>query len=55
MWVSVTLFFCDPSKRAYATVLYLRVECQDSVRVNLVFSKLRLVSVNIGNGKRPKK
>ena len=47
--------FCDASKRAYATIIYLRVEFQDSVKVNLVFSKLRLVSVDTGKGKRSKK
>ena len=48
--------FCDASKRAaYATVIYLRVEYQDNVKVNIVFSKLRLVSVVKGKGKRPKK
>ena len=47
--------FCDASKRAYATVIYLRVEYQDNVKVNLVFSKLRLVSVVKRKGKRPKK
>ena len=47
--------FCDASKRAYATVIYLRVEYQDSIKVYLVFSKLRLVSVVKGKGKRPKK
>ena len=47
--------FCDASKRAYATVIYLCVEYQDNVKVNLVFSKLRLVSVVKGKDKRPKK
>ena len=47
--------FCDASKRAYATVIYLCVEYQDNVKVNLVFSKLRLVSVVKRKGKRPKK
>jgi len=44
--------FCDASKKAYATVIYLRVEYQDKVKVNLVFSKMRLVSVNTRKGKK---
>ena len=43
--------FCDASKRAYATVIYLRVKYKDNVKVNLVFSKLRLVSVVKGKDK----
>ena len=43
--------FCDASKKAYATVIYLRVEYQEEVKVNLVFSKMRLVSVDTGKGK----
>ena len=38
------LVFCDASMKAYATALYLRIETQNSVSVNLVFSKMRLVS-----------
>jgi len=36
-------------------VIYLRVEYQDEVKVNLVFSKMRLVSVDTGKGKKPRK
>ena len=45
--------FCDASKRAYATVIYLRAEY--NVTVNLVFSKLRLVLIDKENSKKPKK
>jgi len=38
--------FCDASMKSYAAVVYLRVEKQSSVRVNLIFSKMRLVSKN---------
>ena len=47
--------FCDASKRAYATVIYLRAEYQDNVKVNVVFSKLRLVLIDTENSKKPKK
>ena len=47
--------FCDASKKAYAMVIYLRNEYKDNVKVNLVFSKLKLVSVVKGKGRRPKK
>ena len=39
----------------YATVIYLHIEHQNNVKVNLVFLKLRLVSVVKGKGRRPKK
>ena len=38
------LVFYDASIKAYATALYLRIETQNSISVNLVFSKMRLVS-----------
>ena len=38
------LVFCDASMKSYAAAVYLRVEKQGSVKVNLVFSKMRLVS-----------
>ena len=38
------LVFCDASMKAYATALYLRIETQNSVSVNLAFSKMRLAS-----------
>ena len=38
------LVFCDASIKAYATALYLRIETQNSISANLVFSKMRLVS-----------
>lgn len=47
--------FCDASKKAYATEIYLSIEYQDSAKVNLVYSKLRLVSVDTRKGEGPKK
>ena len=38
------LVFCDASMKAYATAIYLRIEKQNTFCVNLVFSKMRLVS-----------
>ena len=38
------LVFCDASMKAYATAIYLRTERQNTFCVNLVFSKMRLVS-----------
>jgi len=35
--------FCDASKKAYATAVYLHIQYQDVVRVSLVFSKMKLV------------
>ena len=32
------LIFCDTSKKSYPTAVYLHVEGNDSVKVNLVFS-----------------
>ena len=40
--------------KAYATAIYLRIEEQNSVNVNLMFSKMRLVSRGT-NKKRLKK
>ena len=36
------LTFCDASAKSYATAVYLRVVCQHSVKVNLIFSNMRL-------------
>ena len=38
------LVFCDASMKSYAAVVYLRVEKQGSVSVNLFFSKMRLAT-----------
>jgi len=38
------LVLCDASMKSYAAVVYLCVEKQSSVRVNLIFSKMKLVS-----------
>ena len=38
------LVFCDASMKSYATAVYLHIERQNCVEVNLVFSKMRLVS-----------
>ena len=48
------LVFCDASKKAYATAVYLRIQYQKSVKVNLVFSKMRLVPVSSDKGKTKK-
>ena len=45
------LIFCDASKTSYATAVYLHVEGNDSVKVNLVFSKSRLASSGKDKGK----
>ena len=37
------LVFCDASKYAYGAAVYLRQEKEDSCRVDLIFSKARLV------------
>ena len=41
------LIFCDASITSYAAVVYLRIETDNSVKVNLVFSKSRLASKEI--------
>ena len=46
--------FCDASIKAYATAIYLCIQSQDSVRVNLVFSKMRLASKGLGIKKKTK-
>ena len=38
--------FCDASAKSYATAVYLRVIYQDSIQVNLIFSKTRLTPIN---------
>ena len=48
------LVFCDVSMKAYATAIYVHIEKQNTFCVNLVFSKMRLVSKGI-HKKRPKK
>ena len=34
--------FCDASKNAYATVIYLQTTCEGNTKVNLLFSKSRI-------------
>ena len=48
------LIFCDASQTSYATAVYLHVEGNNSVKVNLVFSKSRLASSGKGKGKSKK-
>ena len=36
------LTFCNASARSYATAVYLRAVCGDTIRVYLIFSKMRL-------------
>ena len=38
------LIFCDASQTSYAAAVYLHVQSNNSVKVNLVFSKSRLAS-----------
>ena len=38
--------FCDASAKSYATAVYLRVIDEDSIQVNLIFSKTRLTPIN---------
>jgi len=38
------LVFCDASMKSYATAVNLHIERQNCVEVNLVFSKIKLVS-----------
>ena len=40
------LVFCDASVRAYAAAVYLRIVSKESIKVNLVFSKLRLAPLD---------
>ena len=51
---SQLLIFCDASMKAYATVLYLRVNDGTKFRVNLLFSKMRLVPTTRKKGKNLK-
>ena len=47
--------FCDASIiKAYATAIYLRIQNQDSVQVNLIFSKMKLASKGLGAKKKTK-
>ena len=46
--------FCNASIKAYATAIYLRTQSQDDVRVNLVFSKMRLATKGLGAKKKMK-
>ena len=53
--LSCDLFiFCDASIKAYATAIYLRIQSQDDVRVNLMFSKMRLATKGLGAKKKMK-
>ena len=45
------LIFCDASQTSYATAVYLHVEGNNSIKVNLVFPKSRLASSGKGKGK----
>jgi len=40
------LTFCDASAKSYAAAVYLRVVCGDTVRVHLIFAKMRLSPVD---------
>ena len=44
------LIFCDASQASYAAAVYLHIEGNNSVEVNLVFSKSRLASSGKSKG-----
>ena len=48
------MIFCDASQTSYATAVYLHIEGNNSVKVNLVFSKYRLASSGKSKGKSKK-
>ena len=48
------LIFCDASQTSYAAAVYLHVQSNNSVKVNLVFSKSRLASSGKCKGKSKK-
>ena len=50
------LVFCDASTKSYAAAVYLRIVGSESVRVNLVYSKMRLAPLGTkGQGKNVRK
>jgi len=49
------LVFCDASMKSYATVVYLHIERQNCVEVNLVLWKMRLASSGTGKKKGKQK
>ncbi|GFU61602.1 integrase catalytic domain-containing protein [Trichonephila clavipes] len=46
--------FCDASKRAYGTAIYLRTKSRNGISVKLVTSKSRVAALNCGNKTRRK-
>jgi len=45
------LVFCDVLMKSYATAVYLYIERQNCIEVNLMFSKMRLASSGTGKKK----
>ena len=46
------LVFCDASMKAYAASVYLRIKEKTGIKTHLLFSKMRLVPVNEGKGRK---
>ena len=46
------LVFCDASMKAYAASVYLRIKEKTGIKTHLIFSKMRLVPVNKGKGRK---
>ena len=43
------LVFCDASTKSYAATVYLRIVSSKSIRVNLIYSKMRLAPLDSKN------
>ena len=46
------LVFCDSSMKTYAASVYLRIKEKTRIKTHLMFSKMRLVPVNKGKGRK---
>lgn len=46
--------FCDASTKTYATAVYLWVQNQEFVGINLVFLKMRMVSKGLSTRRKKK-
>ena len=46
------LVFCDASMKAYAASVYLRIKEKTEIKTHLIFSRMRLVPVNKGKGRK---
>ena len=45
------IVFCDALVKAYTATVYLRIVREESIKVNLIFSKLRLAPVDTNHRK----